>query len=163
MNISKRFTRIAIATTTLGLVALSSTPASAQETVEHEIIRPNRPLLVGGLSIVAVSYIPAVAVAATSEHAGDDHLYVPLAGPWMDLADRGGCTPNSCEEEAVYKGMLITAGVAHAVGVGLIVSSFLVPEEHTRRTAAAPKPNKPMVLPAQMGKAGAGLTVVGQF
>jgi hypothetical protein len=161
MSISKTFTRIAIATTTLGLVALSSTPASAQEATEVEIIRPNSQLLVGGLAIVGASYIPAVAVAATSEHPGDEHLYIPVAGPWLDLAYRGGCEPNSCATEGVYKGLLVTAGIAHAVGVGLIVSSLLVPEEHVRRTTSTPR--KPMVLPAQMGKAGAGLTVVGSF
>jgi hypothetical protein len=160
MKMNRSFTRIAIATTTLGLAALSSSTASAQETIEHEVIRPNRPLLIGGVAVVAASYIPAVAVAATSEHAGDDRLYIPVAGPWLDLADRGDtCGNNSCTTEGVYKGLLIGAGVAHVVGVGLIVSSLLVPEEHYQRTAST----KPMVLPAQMGKSGAGVTVVGPF
>jgi hypothetical protein len=161
---------------TLGIAALWSSLASAQETAqatatpmmttdqpaEREVIRPNRPLLLTGAAVIAASYIPPVVVAATSEHKGDEFLYIPLAGPWIDLADRGGCGPNSCEREGVYKGLLVTAGIAHLVGTGLIVSSLVVPEEHTRTSAAA-KTQKPMVLPAQVGRSGAGLTLVGTF
>lgn len=143
----------------LGIAAFSSSNASAQETVEHEVIRPNRPLLIAGLATVAATYTPAVVVAATSDHKGDDKLYYPVAGPWWDLAERGGCAPNSCEQEALYKGLLIAGGTAHIVGAGLLVASLIVPEEHLRVNAST----KPMVLPAQMGKAGAGLTVVGSF
>jgi hypothetical protein len=65
-----------------------------------------------------------------------------------------------CSEEAVYKTLLVTAGVAHLVGTGLVISSLIVPEERTRRTAST----KPMILPTQMGKgAGAGLSLVGTF
>src|SRR4051812_10677135 len=135
MKKNRLYSRIAIATTTLGLLVspLMSATASAQETtVEHEVIRPNRPLLVAGLTVIGATYIPAVAVAATSEHKGDDKLYIPVAGPWWDLAERGGCGNTGCDREGVYKTLLVGAGIAHAIGVGLVVSSFLVPEEHTR-------------------------------
>jgi hypothetical protein len=169
------YKRIATAAT-LGIAALWSSLASAQQTsdatatpmmtteqpAEREVIRPNRPLLITGAAVIAASYIPPVVVAATSEHKGDEFLYIPIAGPWIDLGDRGGCVPNSCEREGVYKGLLVATGLAHLLGTGLIVSSLIVPEEHTRRTAPAAA-SKPMVLPTQMGKSGAGLTVVGSF
>lgn len=149
---------------TLGLAALWSSQAAAQEPmavpptgerVEREERRPNVPMLVSGATIVAASYAPALAVAMTSDRRGDDNLYIPVAGPWMDLAQRGGCAPNSCETEALYKGGLVALGVAHAVGAGLIVGSFIVPE---KRTVA-----KTVIVPTQMGRAGAGLAVVGSF
>jgi hypothetical protein len=120
-------------------------------------------LLVGGALVIAASYIPAVVVAASSDRDGDEHLYIPIAGPWLDLGDRGGCGNNSCGEEAVYKTLLITAGVAHLVGTGLVIASFLVPEERERTIAAKNKSTKPIVMPAQMGRAGAGLAVMGRF
>lgn len=121
--------------------------------------RPNRPLLTAGAAVLAASYIPPVLVAATSDREADKYLFIPVAGPWINLAERGGCGPNPCEVEAAYKGLIITAGLAHLVGTGLVVSSFLVPEERTPRAAKT----KPVIVPAQVGRSGAGLAVVGTF
>lgn len=153
---------------TIAFVALSSSTASAQdeaglggrpaERMERETIRPNRPLLITGGAVIAASYIPPVVVAATSDRRGDQNLYIPVAGPWIDLAERGGCGPNPCSEEAVYKGLLVTAGTAHLVGVGLVISSFLVPEERTVQTSS-----RPMIVPGQVGGTGTGLNLVGTF
>ncbi len=149
-------------------LACSATPAAAQETREQPIqptTRPNRFLLIGGSAIVAASYIPAVAVAASSEREGDKWLYVPVLGPWADLVDREGCA-GDCETEALNKTLLIGAGVAHIVGVGAIVSSFFIPEENTRvklrEDTAKPKVH---ITPVSMGRggSGAGLSVVGTF
>jgi hypothetical protein len=158
--------RTIVTAATLLAAALCCSTASAQDPVqvtydstERETVRPNRPMLYTGLAVIAASYIPPVVVAATSSRAGDEYLYIPLAGPWIDLGERGGCGPNPCGEEAVYKGLLIATGVAHVVGTGLILSSLFVPEERIKERTSA----KPVVVPAQVGRSGAGLMVVGTF
>ena len=149
---------------TLGLAALWSSQAAAQEPMgvpptgeraERATRRPNVPMLTSGATTAAAGYVPSLLVAMNSERRGDDNLYIPVAGPWMDLAQRGGCAPNSCTTEALYKGGLVAAGLAQAVGAGLVIGSFIVPE---RRTVA-----KTVIVPAQMGRGGAGLAVVGRF
>lgn len=134
--------------------ALWTSTALAQG--ERETIRPNRPLLVAGLGTIAASYVPPVIVAATSDRPADKNLFIPVAGPWLDLAERGGCGPNPCETEALYKTLLVTTGIAHLVGSGLVISSFIVPEQRMAVT-------KPLVLPTQMGRGGFGLSVSGTF
>lgn len=161
----KRITTAAV----LVSAALWTASASAQErvvttttTAEQpvtETTRPNRKMLTTGGAIIAASYIPAVVVAATSDRSADKNLYIPVAGPWLDLAERGGCGPNPCGDEAIYKGLIVTAGLAHLVGVGLVVGSFLVPEERTVTVGST----KPKLVPAQFGKSGAGFALVGQF
>lgn len=143
------------------LFATSAASAQSQDRPESEPLRPNRALLISGAAVIAASYTPAVVVAATSGREGDQFLYVPIAGPWIDLADRGGCGPNPCGEEAVYKTLLVATGIAHLVGTGLVISSFIVPDDRERaRTAAS---TKPVVTPTRMGRDGAGLAVVGRF
>lgn len=151
---------------TLGLAGLWSSTAAAQdgqpvpEQVQRQLVRPNFPLLVGGATMIAVTYLPGVVVAATSDHDGDKNLYIPLVGPWIDLIDRGGCG-TSCETEAAYKTLLVASGVAQLVGTGLVFASFLVPEKR-ERTIYSPS-SRPLVVPTQMGRAGAGLAVIGRF
>ncbi len=154
--------RIAFALLALGVTLVTSVPARAQEAPSStQPMRPNRPLLITGGSIIAASYTPAVIVAATSDHPGDKSLYVPVAGPWMDLAQRGGCGANSCGTEAVYKSLLVLTGVAHAVGVGAVVASLFVPEQRGTTTTSAS--TKLTLTPAQIGRTGYGLSLAGGF
>ena len=134
-------------------------PMTAEEPITIEKRTPNRPLLITGGAIIAASYTPALVVAATSGRDGDQYLYIPVAGPWIDLGVRGGCGPGSCGTEAIYKTLLVATGIAHAVGAAAVISSFLVPEQRTLRTADA----KPHVVPTQMGKNGYGLSLVGNW
>jgi hypothetical protein len=161
-----KLTALLASAAALSVANLWSPTSSAQPPTsdrgETEMIRPNRPLLIAGGAVLAASYIPPVIVAATSDRGGDEYLYIPIAGPWIDLGERGGCGPNPCGEEAVYKTLLIGTGIAHLVGTGLVISSLVVPEERTRRNLAAAS-TKPMVLPAMMGRGGSGISVVGRF
>jgi hypothetical protein len=154
--------------TSLAVAALafaSTSTAFAQgEDRSDSTTRPNRPLLITGGAILAASYIPPVIVAATSERNGDEYLYIPIAGPWIDLGERGGCGPNPCGEEAVYKTLLVATGIAHLVGTGFVLSSFIIPERDDRaRVAAAKASTKPVIVPAQLGRSGAGFALVGRF
>lgn len=163
----KHVHRFVTSTIAAALVIGSSATAFAQGEDTDSAIRPNRPLLITGGAIIAASYIPPVIVAATSERNGDEYLYIPVAGPWIDLGERGGCGPNPCGEEAVYKTLLVATGIAHLVGTGLIVSSFIVPERNDSARpmtrAKVTEPTKPIVVPAQVGRSGAGLALVGRF
>src|SRR5262245_35580137 len=112
-----------------GGVLLSSSPASAQERpADRPVMRPNSTLLIGGSALLVGAYVPSMVVAASSDHDGDKWLYVPVVGPWADLAGRGGCGDNSCGTEAAFKILLIGSGVAQVAGAGGIIASFLIPE-----------------------------------
>ena len=45
---------------------------------------PNGTLLATGFVTFGVGYGAAVLVAGTSDHQGDNHLYVPIIGPWLE-------------------------------------------------------------------------------
>ena len=161
MNTVVRITSVAAA---LVALASSSTALAQDEDRPDSESRPNRPLLITGGAILAASYIPPVVVAATSERNGDEYLYIPIAGPWIDLGERGGCGPNPCGEEAVYKGLLVATGIAHLVGTGFVISSLIVPERDDRaRVRNAKATTTPTIVPASVGRGGAGLALVGRF
>src|SRR6266567_6194080 len=61
-----------------------STPVTAEEKV-----LPNPPMLVSGLTTLAIGYAPALGVAIGSDHKGDDQLFIPVVGPWLDIGNRG--------------------------------------------------------------------------
>lgn len=159
-HIVRNITSVAIAALTFAASATAF--AQGEERQPYSESRPNRGLLITGGAVLAASYIPPVVVAATSGRDGDQFLYIPIAGPWIDLGERGGCGPNPCGQEALYKTLLVATGIAHLVGTGLVISSFVVPERNERaRTAKAS--TKPVVVPAQLGRSGAGFAVVGRF
>ena len=159
----KAAARITVAAAALALTLLSSSIASAQGEERREPLRPNRVLFIGGSVLFGAAYIPAIPVATNSGREGDSLLYIPIGGPWADLAVRGGCAPNSCTEEAGYKTLLIASGVFQAVGVGAFIASYFVPDNgRATRMQKAAASAKPVVVP-QVGRGGAGLAVVGRF
>lgn len=161
-HVTRTITSLAAATLTL----VASTSAFAQgEDRPDSGMRPNRTLLITGGAILAASYIPPVIVAATSERNGDEYLYIPVAGPWIDLGERGGCGPNPCGEEAVYKTLLVATGIAHLAGTGFVLASFIIPERNERieRARTETASTKPVIVPAQLGRSGAGFALVGRF
>jgi hypothetical protein len=97
-------------------------------------VGPNRQLLRSGAWTLGVSYAPALVVAIKSERRGDDYLYYPVVGPWLDLAHRGECA--TCKHESVNQGLLVADGLFQGLGALQLVGSFLLPEQHTVETAA---------------------------
>src|SRR5579864_9365027 len=51
-------------------------------------LRPNRPLLITGGALVVFPYLAGVGVAFRNHPEADRQLFVPIAGPWMDLNAR---------------------------------------------------------------------------
>lgn len=127
--------------------------------------RPNSSLFGRGVFAFSGSYVPSVIVAVVNDNSYDKRLYVPLLGPWLDLADRPGCGgvgQTSCSSEAAFKALLIVAGAVQGVGALCIVLGATLPE---RKVAAPPKAAKPTlhVLPAQVSRDGYGMTAFGTF
>lgn len=159
-------------TTTLGMLSLVAVTRSAhaQQVYEDrtEVTGPNRAMLHSGIWTLGLSYVPAVVVAAESGRHGDKNLYVPVAGPWMDLAARNPCPANvSCSNETTNKVLLVVDGVFQGVGALDIVGAFLFPE--TRTTTRAQNATEMHVAglslhlsPARF-QSGYGVSAVGSF
>jgi hypothetical protein len=103
--------------------------------------------------------------AAISDRDEDKKLFIPVVGPWMDLADRD-CNARGCGgNEDVNKAMLITSGVVQGAGVLLAVSSLFIPEKvEDRRLSAKAAPPKPEVKVSPVSFAsGGGIGAIGRF
>src|SRR5687768_7526558 len=101
------------ATVALGVAAAA--PAGAQhrtDTVEYA--GPNRTLLRSGAWTLGLSYVPALVVGIESDLPADRYLLVPVAGPWLDLGNRGDC--DGCDRETLNKVLLVTDGVFQGLG-----------------------------------------------
>jgi hypothetical protein len=138
-------------------------PVVAEQTTYRA---PNLPILVGGLVMFAGAYVPSVIVAAANDNSYDNHLYIPVVGPWLDLGDRPGCggfNQTSCSTEGVYTALLIGSGVFQGLGAISTVVGLFVPERRTMIvTAKADKPSL-HVLPAQVSRDGYGVAALGTF
>jgi len=140
-------------------------PRSA-ESSDHEYVGPNRKLLMSGIIMAGVPYIASVAIAASSNHHGDDNLYVPVIGPWLDIGHRGDCPVGSsaCDNETGNKILLGVDGVFQAVGALQILGSFIFPETREVTTVPATAFTPALTLtPTKMGKAGYGLSAFAEF
>jgi hypothetical protein len=137
------------------------TTARAHDTVVSA--GPNSTMLGSGLFTFGVPYIASVVVAANSDHAGDNHLYIPVVGPWLDFANRGDCGAigqQSCDNETVNKVLLVVDGVFQGVGALEIVGAFLSPETRTVSVATNPRFK---LGPSSVGRSGYGVAAVGTF
>ncbi len=150
---------LAVATASLAIVA---TPAVAH--ADHaESYGPNRTYLYSGISTMVLSYVPALVVATESHRDGDKNLYIPVVGPWMDLAQRSDCPPDvSCSNETVNKVLLVTDGIFQGLGALDIVGAFLFPESVEHRHEANLKPSF-RVAPSHVSPTGYGLMAMGTF
>ena len=181
--------RGAAVATAAGLACILSTTAWAQQTnivtppaakpvagaeKAEMYTGPNRALISTGLVTFGLSYVPAVIVAGTSPQAADNHLYIPVAGPWMDLADRPACgapaptegdmnVPSSipCDAETTNKVLLGVDGVFQGIGALTTLVGLLSPErEEEPVTTGKPTVH---VTPARMGVGGYGIAAFGNF
>jgi hypothetical protein len=116
--------------------------------------RPNVPLLGTSSLLFLGSYLPTVIYQGAKDR--NDNLYVPIAGPWMDLADGHHSTAE--------KTLLSLSGVLQGLGALGIVSSFFVPERRTRNwyLIGGGKRQAFTVAP-QMAKGSYGLGASGRF
>jgi len=141
-------------------------PASVttQDTTS-EATGPSMAMVGSGVGIFALSYIPAAVVGATSGLNADRTLFVPLAGPWIDLTQRPDCSPaSSCNAENTAKVLIITDGVFQALGALTIVGGFLTTAHETKTVQSTAKLRPTLhISPAQLGNGGYGVAALGTF
>jgi hypothetical protein len=147
-----------------GACVLSTAPAWA-ERESVSVTGPNRNLLHSGIFALGVPYVASVIVASTNDRSDDDKLYIPVAGPWMDLANRNACGnagQPSCDAETAYKILLIGNGILQGVGALEIVGAFIFPETRTV-TAAKPEAPRFRFSPYYAGTGNYGLSAFATF
>jgi hypothetical protein len=127
---------------------------------------PNVPLITGGLGIFGLSYVPALVVGAASGQSADRNLYIPVAGPWLDLANRPMCggRGTNCATEPTNKMLLGVDGVFQGVGAAMTVVGLLVPTRRTVMTKTTAEKDGPTIriAPARLGT-GYGVSAVGTW
>jgi hypothetical protein len=140
-------------------------PSTTGRYSEKTIVRwPHETLLSTGMGLFIMSYGPSVVAGAMSDRSEDKRLFVPVAGPWLNLAHRD-CRANPCgETEDVARAMILTSGVVQGAGALMTLGSLLIPERTTiseRPRGASAKPEV-KVVPVSFGT-GAGIGAVGRF
>ncbi len=140
--------------------------APVRDRVDHDGWRPNRALLMTGLILGGAPYVGSIAVAASSRHVGDSNLWIPIIGPYIDVANRGGCPASgSCPGETGNKALLITDGVIQTIGAIEILGSFIFSDTvHTTATVTTSSGASVTFAPSKIGPGSAyGLAAVGSF
>ena len=144
-----------------------ASPGSTAVTEQTSYAPPNRAILAGGIVAFVGSYVPSVIVAAASSNSYDNRLFIPIAGPWLDLAARPGCgaSQSGCDRESAFAALLIVDGVVQTLGALATGLAFVVPERRTRTVTANAGPEKPGVhfVPAHLGAGGYGVAAIGRF
>lgn len=148
----------------VGALLGATATAHGEEVIEHRVVRgdtattyssPNRALIWSGAFLLGATYIPSVIVGATSDYNADRKLYIPVAGPWMDLSERKGeCGRGgapSCDHEDLYQALIIADGIAQGLGALQIASGFLFPVHQTTVTTEAKWHVMPHLSPYMLG------------
>lgn len=114
---------------------------------------PNRPLMLTSTLIFVGSYVPAVMMAKFSSEDTTDNLYIPVAGPWLELAQEPASTGN--------KALLAVDGVLQGLGALGMLTSLLVPERRTSQWYLLG--NKHIALAPTGGRSAYGVSAAGRF
>jgi hypothetical protein len=135
---------------------------------------PNRTLLGSGVGTVLAAYAPSVVFGIVSDHKGDNNLFIPVAGPWIDLGARNCSgatvlTPNgpydlssrsNCGTSDIERAALITSGIVQGAGFLQVLSSFFVPE---KRVAVVARHTPRFIVTPTYFTGGGGAMAVGRF
>jgi hypothetical protein len=129
-------------------------PSTTEYRGETKTVWLNRPLLGTGLVLFGGTYAASAIVAAESTNPHDNpNLYYPIAGPWMDMAQRG--------LGAGDKVLLAFDGVTQGVGALTVLTSFFIPESSSRHWFFVGSDDV-HVTPSTVGS-GYGLGAAGRF
>jgi hypothetical protein len=145
----------------LGCALLAQARHAQAQVVVSDSSGPS--LVSSGVVTLGVGYAAAAIVAATSNHPGDNRLYVPVLGPWLDLGDRGSCPigNQSCDHETTNKLLIIGDGIVQAVGAATILAGLFSPS-HTA-VAQTKTFSIAQIVPVTFGEGRPGLAAYGTF
>jgi hypothetical protein len=144
--------------------AVEAAPTADAVTTQTASTGPEMRAIAGGIFAFGVSYGFALGVAATSGHQGDNHLYVPIVGPWLDLRDRGNCPQAaSCGNETAYGALIVADGVLQTIGALFVVGGFVFPTTRNVTTVTATMAPTVQITPVEYAHGGLGLAAVGRF
>ncbi len=137
-------------------LSLSDARASsgAVDSVSASSDRINRPLMIVGATLFLGSYVPSVAFATLGDWNADDALVIPVAGPWMALANP--------ENAPLSKALLINSGVMQGVGVLSMALSLFIPNYESTTTLRFGK-GELHVAPSSVAQGAYGLGASGSF
>lgn len=141
---------------TEGPVTTTYTPPPRESTVITTRRRPNKAVLITGGALFVGTYATTAGITAGVNAKEDHDLYLPVVGPWINLANRsceGDCTATHNRNTALIAG----SGVLQGIGAGMVLASFFIPEKVASATIAA-GPVKMQVVPTA-----GGLGAVGTF
>ncbi len=130
----------------------------SHDVITYEERMPNGSLIGSGLVMFGASYLPSVIVAAESRRPGDTTLYMPVVGPWMNLAQRDSqCPGGRCAGDMPNKVLLVADGLFQGFGALQVLGGFLFPTTRTVTQHA-----NVQVLP-NVSSTHVGITAVGSF
>ncbi len=139
----------------------------------HVVTHRYTAALVTGVIILSLAYLPSAYAGGASSRSGDRALFVPVVGPWIDLAGRERCTTpvtdalplDPCVGETAARVGLVTSGVAQALGA-LLIAVGLPSHPEVLEDGVANNAGKKgvwwSVLPSVSPRAG-GASIVGRF
>ena len=112
----------------------------AYRATEYVIVDPwpDTPLLVFGSAMLFSSLFPSHIVALASSNPSDQFLWIPIAGPWLDLADRGHGQVTTTSVLLITDG-LVQAASALVIAMGLVppITRVQAPNVHFTPTGVA--------------------------
>jgi hypothetical protein len=113
------------------MTARGATPMQVSEPRESITVYnkhvPNTPMLVGGAVLLGATYATTAAFVGANGKIGDHDLYIPIVGPWINLADRS-CV-GDCPHDDRDKALIVASGIGQGAGALLGLVSFFVPEK----------------------------------
>ncbi len=132
---------------------------------------PGGPLILSGLVTLSISYVPAFVLATESTVPIDQKLFIPVAGPWMDLANRPMCGSATvpCSLEVGDQILLVADGIVQAAGAIEILAGLAAlanegaPPDTAKNDAKENLRASIHFAPAQFGPGGYGISAVGKF
>jgi hypothetical protein len=146
----------------LGQDTRSATPVT-RSTDDAPAKTPLATLLTVGATSLGLAYGASIVTAAASTRPLDHWLYVPLVGPYMNLAGRETCEGASarpCYREAANKLLLATDGILQTVGTAAIIFAVVKP---TRARTASERPAVVQLGLVQLRRGQPGLAAFGHF
>jgi hypothetical protein len=130
--------------------------APTRDVIVTEEKVPNTGLITSGVLMFGIPYGISVAAAATSERSADSRLFLPVVGPWMDLAARGNDVGLRSGDTG-NKVLLIADGIFQGLGVLQIIGGFVFPTTRVVTQSAT------IQVAPTVGSSLVGIGAVGQF